>query len=90
MKQGWYILLAVTLTGYNGETMEVDLEKKFPMFHRTESRNPNIDNPLAKQSCKDRWIKYFNEVEQRSASQYPIVVKPTHWIDARFKYKYVE
>lgn len=90
MNEGWYILLAVTLIGYNGEREEVDLSLAFPMFQRTELRNPNIEaqHPIQK-SCKDRWLEYFNKVEQKAAETYNGRIEATHWKDAKFKYKYI-
>ena len=90
MTRGFYEVLSVTLIGYNGEKTEVDLALGFPLFQRTESRNPNIEAPHPIQkSCKDRWIEYFNKVEQKAAEAYQGRIRATHWTDAKFKYKYI-
>ena len=87
MNEGWYILLAVTLIGYNGEKQEVDLTAGYPVWHRTVHEYPNAENPHRNDSCKDRWLKVFNEKEKSAESTYGGRYKATHWIDAKFKFK---
>lgn len=87
MDKGWYILLAVTLIGYDGEREEVDLEAGYPLWQRTVQGYPNAENPRANNSCKDRWLKVFNDAEAEAERSYPGRFERTHWIDAKFKYK---
>lgn len=87
MRDGWYILLAVTLIGYDGERQEVDLEAGYPIWQRTVHGYPNDNNPTSHNSCKDRWLKIFNDAEKVAELNYPGRIKATHWVDAKFKYK---